>query len=128
MVLTYINGLNKNYKGESIYEFLFSKSLEINFGEDWDVTPASSGNPTPPPIDEIITVAVLKTEDIELDLAINSDYFSMFDCVENIVALGWEKESPESEIRLVFHFGESFESVKDKIYSRDKIIEIIKDK
>lgn len=128
MVLTYINALNRNYKGEHTYEFLFSKNIEINFGEDWDVNPSSSGSPTPPPIEEITTVAVLKTTDIELDLATNSDYFSMFDCVENIVAMGWEKESPESETRLVFHFGETFESVKQKIYSRDKIIDIIKDK
>jgi hypothetical protein len=127
MVLTNINSLNRNYKGEYTYEFLFSKNVEINIGDDWDVNPASSGNPTPPPIEEIIGVAILKTTDIELDLANNSDYFTMFDAMENIVALGWEKESPESETRLVFHFGETFESVKEKIYSRDKIIEIVKE-
>jgi hypothetical protein len=46
----------------------------------------------------------------------------MYDCVENVIALGWEKESPNDEIRLVFHFGESLESVKEKLYSRDKIM------
>lgn len=127
MVLTYINALNRNYKGEYSYEFIFSKSNEINFGDDWDVSPASSGTLTPPPINEMASVAILKTEDIELDLAINSDYFSMYDCVENIIALAWEKESPESETRLVFHFGEDIEKVKEKIYSRDKIMEFIKE-
>ncbi len=124
MILTYINPLNKNYKGEFIYEFLFSKTNEINFGDDWDVNPASSGNLTPPPIEEIEIVGTLKTEDIELDLAINSDNFSMYDCVENILAIGWEKESPLNEIRLVFHFGESIDSVKEKLYSRDKILKL----
>ena len=127
MVLTYINPLNRNYKGEYIYEFLFSKNVEINFGEDWDTMPASSGTLTPPPISEIVGVAILQTEDIVLDLAIQSDNFSMFDCVENIVALGWEKESPEAETRMVFQFGETWDSVKKKVYSRDKIIEL-KDK
>jgi hypothetical protein len=124
MVLTYINPLNKNYKGEYTYEFLFSKTNEINFGDDWDVNPASSGTLTPPPIDDIEFVGILKTSDIELDLAISSDTFSMYDCVENVIALGWEKESPLDEIRLVFHFGETIESVKEKLYSRDKIIKI----
>ena len=122
MVLTYINPLNKNYKGEYTYEFLFSKTNEINFGDDWDVSPASSGSLTPPPIDEIKFVGILKTSNIELDLAIFSDHFAMYDCVENVIALGWEKESPNDEIRLVFHFGESMESVKEKLYSRDKIM------
>jgi hypothetical protein len=127
MVLTYINPLNKNYKGEFTYEFLFSKSIEINFGEDWDVSPAASGNLTPPPIDEISCVGIIKTEDIELDLALESDHFSMYDCVERVIALGWEKESPNNEERLVFHFGDTLDSVKAKFYSRDKIIEIIKE-
>jgi hypothetical protein len=126
MVLTYINPLNKNYKGQYTYEFIFSKTNEINFGDDWDVLPAASGSLTPPPVDDIETVAILKTNDIELDLAIYSDNFSMYDCVENVIAMGWEKESPNNEIRLVFHFGESYESVKEKLYSRDKIIVMIK--
>jgi hypothetical protein len=128
MVLTYINPLNKNYKGEITYELLFSKSVEINFGEDWDVVPAASGSLTPPPIDEISLVGIIKTEDIELDLAIQSDHFSMYDCVERVIALGWEKESPLNEERLVFHFGDTLESVKEKLYRRDKIMEIIKEK
>lgn len=127
MVLTYINPLNKNYKGEFTYEFLFSPTMEINFGEDWDVTPSASGSLTPPPIDEIACVGIVKSEDIELDLAIESDHFSMYDCVERIIAMGWEKESPVNEERLVFHFGESLDSIKQKFYSRDKIIDIIKE-
>jgi hypothetical protein len=39
--------------------------------------------------------------------------------------LGWETESPEIEDRLVFRYGETMESVKEKIYSRDKLLTII---
>jgi hypothetical protein len=122
MVLTFINPLNKNYKGEFIYEFLFSETEEINFGEDWDTTPASSGVPQPPPIDEMVMVGLLKIMDTDLELAVSSDHFSMYDCVEKVIALAWERESPDNETRLVFHFGESMDSVKEKIYSRDKIM------
>jgi hypothetical protein len=128
MVLVYINSLNKNYKGQETYEFLFAKNNEINFGDDWDIMPASSGVVTPPPVDEIDMVGVLITNEIELELANTSDNFSMYDCVENIVALAWEKETPMDDmIRLVFHFGENIESVKEKLYSRDKIMKFIKE-
>jgi hypothetical protein len=49
----------------------------------------------------------------------------MYDCVEGIIALAWETESPEIEDRLVFRYGEDIESVKEKIYSRDKLLKII---
>lgn len=126
MILTYINPLNKNHMGEFLYEFIFSKDEKIDFGDDWDVTPASSGQPTPPPLNNIQMVGLLKSEEIELELAIYSDTFSLYDCAENILAMGWEKESPESEVRMVFSFGETFDSVKDKLYNRDLQLEIIK--
>lgn len=126
MVLTYINPLNRNYKGEFIYEFIFSKDEDIDYGDDWDVLPASTGNQTPPDLKEISLIGVLKSSEIELELALNSDTFAMYDCVEKIIAIGWEKESPDDEIRLVFHYGEALESIKDKLYSRDLIMEFIK--
>jgi hypothetical protein len=126
MYLIYINPLNKDFKGQNTYEFIFTKRLDrVEYGEDWDVQPASSGNPTPPNIEQVETVGVLKSEDIELSLAMHSDTFSMYDCVEGIISLGWETESPEIEDRLVFRYGETMESVKEKIYSRDKLLTII---
>ena len=50
---------------------------------------------------------------------------TVYDCVEGIIALGWESESPEIDDRLVFRYGETIESVKEKIYSRDKLLAII---
>jgi hypothetical protein len=126
MYLIYINPLNKNFKGEHTYEFIFAKRLDnIEYGDDWDVEPASSGTPTPPNINQIETIGILKSEDIVLNLAMYSDTFSMYDCVEGIIAMGWEMESPDIEERLVFRYGETMESIKEKIYSRDKILTII---
>ena len=126
MYLIYINPLNKDFKGQNTYEFIFAKRTDnIEYGEDWDVQPASSGTPTPPSIEQVETVGILKSEDIELSLAIHSDTLSMYDCVEGIIALGWETESPEIDERLVFRYAETMESVKEKIYSRDKLLTII---
>jgi hypothetical protein len=126
MYLIYINPLNKNFKGQYTYEFIFAKRLDnIEYGDDWDVQPASSGSPTPPSVRQIESIGILKSDDIELTLVMDSDTFSMYDCVEGIIALGWESESPEIEDRLVFRYGEPIDSVKEKIYSRDKLLTII---
>jgi hypothetical protein len=117
MYLIYINPLNKNFKGQYTYEFIFTKRLDnVEYGDDWDVQPASSGIPTPPNVKQIESIGMLKSDDIELDLALNSDTFSMYDCVEGIIAI---------DDRLVFRYGETIESVKEKIYSRDKLLTII---
>jgi hypothetical protein len=40
MRLIYVNELGPNYKGDNIYEFIFSDVEEV-WGEDWDSEPAS---------------------------------------------------------------------------------------
>ena len=68
---------------------------------------------------------------MELELGKNSDYFSMEDIIDGILSLAWEKLDEESleslEDRLVFHFGESINSVEDKLYSKDLVLEYNKD-
>jgi hypothetical protein len=118
MKLLYINALNKNHKGENIYEFIFGKTTEIEFGNDWGLSPASSYEVTPPPIDYIHEVGVVISGDIEIECVQYSD-FAVVDAVDTIIALGWEKKPIDGIIRLVFHFGEDIESVKEKLYARD---------
>lgn len=118
MKLLYINVLNKNYKNESIYEFIFGRTLEIEYGENWDQIPASAAEVTPPPIDYIHQVGILISDEIEIECVQQSD-FAVVDAVDTIIALGWEKQPVDGIIRLVFHFGEDIESVKEKLYARD---------
>lgn len=124
LYLVFINALGQNYRGESIYEFIFSETVTIEPGEDWDREPASSGNPTPPPIEFINGVSILKTNEIQLNVIQKNDTFSLYDAVDTVIALGWETESPDLSDRLVFHFGDTFESVKEKLYERDININI----
>jgi hypothetical protein len=60
----------------------------------------------------------------------NSDYFSMIDSMDGIIALGYENESDDVDFdrqtRLVFSFGETEESVKNKLYERDIVLEFEK--
>ena len=61
--LIYVNELGPNYKGENIYEFIFSDTLNDIWGESWESKP-SNGYPSPPNIDLIKKVGVLKNDTI----------------------------------------------------------------
>lgn len=122
--LIYVNGLGPNYKGDNIYEFIFSNTLNV-FGENWESRPCNQ-YPQPPEIKYIKKVGVLKNTDIELELIQNSDFFSMMDAMDDVVALAWEKDEYETKKRLVFRFGEEEQTIKDKLYERDLILEIEK--
>ena len=127
--LIYVNELGPNYKGDNIYEFIFSDSVENVWGESWESKP-SNGYPLPPDIEHIKNVGVLKNDQITMSVIQNSDYFSMIDSMDDIIALCWENESEDVDFtrqkRLVFKFGETEQSVKDKMYERDIVLEFEK--
>ena len=122
--LTYINGLGPDYKGDNLYEFIFSSSKDV-WGDSWDSAPAN-GYPSPPELEHIEKVGVLRKSKIKLELVQNSDYFSMSDAMDGVVALGWEIEDYEEGNRLVFRFGEEETAVKDKLYEKDIVLEFEK--
>jgi len=125
--LIYINGLGPNYKGDNMYEFIFSDSLDVD-GEEWDSQPAN-GYPKPPQIEFVKKVGVLKDSDIKLSLIQDSDFFGMRDAMDGVICLGWEIETDEIRVlnkRLVFQFGELEQQVKDKLYERDVVLEFEK--
>ena len=127
--LIYLNELGPNYKGDNIYEFIFSDSLEDVWGETWESNPAN-GYPQPPDLELISKVAVLKNDKLKFNVIQNSDYFSMIDCKDDIISLGWEIENEfvnySINKRLSFRFGESEEIVKNKLYERDIVLEFEK--
>ena len=122
--LIYVNGLGPNYKGDNLYEFIFSDETEV-WGEFWESKP-SNGYPNPPELQYIKKVGVLRNTDIKLELIQNSDFFCMIDAMDDVVALAWETEESEGQKRLVFRFGEEEQKIKDKLYERDLILEFEK--
>ena len=122
--LTYVNGLGPNYKGDNLYEFIFSDSLDV-WGDNWDNKP-SNGYPNPPELQYIKKVGVLRNTDLRLELIQNSDFFCMIDSMDDVVALAWETEESEEQKRIVFRFGNTEEEIKDKLYERDLVLEFEK--
>ena len=120
MVLIYVNEIGADYKGQKQYEFIFSKSTDLDI-EEWFIIPASSSiGSKSSDIEYVDLVGLLKNTDLELELIQNSDYFGVIDAVDNVVALAWEKFDFDNEFgRLTFRFGESVESVTKKLKQRD---------
>jgi len=125
MNLVYVNELGPNYRGDNIYEFIFSDIDDV-WGEDWDAEPAAS-KPLPPNVEYIKKVGVLKNSEINLVLIQNSDFFGVYDAIEGVIALAWERSDSDDILihkrkRLVFQYGESVESVENKLYERDIVL------
>ena len=81
-------------------------------------------------LEHIDKVGVLKNDTVTLSVIQNSDYFSMIDAIDGVIALSWENETETTNFevnkRLVFRFGETEESVKNKLYERDIVLEFEK--
>ncbi|MDB0072698.1 hypothetical protein OAA60_00355 [Porticoccaceae bacterium] len=124
--LIFVNELGPDYKGDNIYEFIFSDNINDIWGENWESKP-SNGYPAPPNLDLIVKVGWLKNDNVILTTIQNSDYFSMIDAMDDVIALSWEDESGEIDFtnkkRLVFRFGDTEEMIKDKLYERDFVLE-----
>jgi len=129
LYLIYINNVGKDWKGNNLYEFLYSNEIEGIEGDEWDSMPAS-GRPEPPHEEFVKKVGKL-TSDFKLSLVQESDTFCIWDAVDGIIALGWENiddydEYPET--RLWFKFGEELSSVNDKLYEKDIVLDYEKTK
>jgi hypothetical protein len=124
LFLIYVNMVGKDYKGNLLYEFIFSDTIDNVDGEEWDTYPAS-GRPEPPHENFIKKVGRLESE-LKLDVIQNSDTFAVWDAVDGVIALAWENiNAYESypEKRLCFKFGEPIKNVADKLYENDLILE-----
>ena len=70
-------------------------------------------------------------EEVTFELVQDSDVFSVIDSMDGVIALGWEKETDNIDFsvvkRLVFQFGETEESVKNKLYERDIVLQFEKE-
>ncbi len=126
MYLIYINNIGKNYKSENIYDFLFSDRTNYDWDETWyESSVVTDKNDLTPDPSFIKLVGGLKTSELDLELIQNSGIFQIYNAVEGIIALGWEKLQDDvdyPEERLVFRFGETKKSVEEKLYSLDLVL------
>ena len=126
LYLIYINEVGKNYKGEYVYEFIFSDATKNVDGENWDMYPAS-GKPEPPQEQFIKRVGKM-VSNLKFHVVQDSDTFAVWDAIDGIVALAWEDISEYDtypDTRLSFAFGETMQATIDKLYEHDITLEFI---
>jgi len=123
--LIYINKIGVNHKGEHLFEFLFSDKTNHDWDECWYDTTTTED--LTPPLEYIRSVGSIKTDGFDLELVQDSGLFSVYNSVEGIIALGWEKMNEEDDYddfdRLVFKFGEQKEVVEAKLYTKDLVLD-----
>ena len=123
MYLIYINRIGTTFKGEHIFEFLFSNSIDWEGDESWYESSVMTDTRELSPNESIIkVVGTLKTDEFDLELVQEDGVRDIYNAVEGIIALGWEKLEEEEEIperRRVFNFGDTKESVDEQLYEYD---------
>lgn len=120
------------YVGEDIdemnnYEFLFGyeEQMDTFWGDNFDQKPACLCNDIEPLEDTFDTIKKIRMK-IKLDLAQESCCHSMADCIDGIIAVAWENiddyEEYPQDGRLIFQFGEEYETVEDKLARKGVLI------
>ena len=120
--LCFIRFIGQNNIGFE-YEFYFTENIDEVWGDGFDVMPCfliSNLIPYEKCYDSI-KVATLN-EDINLDLVTNDSCHTFQDCIVHVIALASQSLTDLAEYpkegRLIFYFGESFDSVENKLSER----------
>jgi hypothetical protein len=123
MYLIYINRIGTTFKGEHIFEFLFSNSTDWEWDDSWYESSVITETRELAPDESIIKlIGTLKTSELDLELVQEDGVRDIYNAVEGIIALGWEKLSEDGDIsdkRRVFKFGDTKESVDEQLYEYD---------
>ena len=114
-VLVYVRPANKYTDGTYEYDFFFSETPDIVWGNDWDIdNPVSCGDIAP----DKITYSDIKRVKTYLPFKTieETSCYSMEYAINGIVALAWIdienlEEYPQNG-RCVFHFGDNIDKVK----------------
>ena len=123
MYLIYINRIGTTFKGEHIFEFLFSNSVDWEWEDSWYESSVMTETRELAPDETIVKmVGTLKTDLFDMELVQEDGVRDIYNAVEGIIALGWEKLEEDEEIpekRRVFNFGDTKESVDEQLYEYD---------
>lgn len=122
LYLIYVRTVGKNSSEQYEYEFFFSDTLEFKIDDEWyNECPLYCTELTP---DEntYSQIKRLVTE-VPFFCAQKNTCFSMKKCTDGIIALCFEDisnyENFPEPYRMVFQFGETYESVLEKLSGRD---------
>jgi hypothetical protein len=129
--LVYIEPIGKNGLGWNEYDFYFSNTPDIVWGSGWECEFAAQGTCYPPDKKTFNKKLRLKTN-IPFFCIQNNVCYGMRYAVEGIVAIGFEDiseyENYPEPYRIVFQYGEKYNSVETKLVSRHQLFSTDEDK
>ena len=88
MYLIYINRIGTTFKGEHIFEFLFSNSVEWEWDDTWYESSVMTDTRELSPNESIIKmVGTLKTDELDLELVQEDGVRDIYNAVEGIICV-----------------------------------------
>lgn len=125
LYLCFIERLYNSPKGEKVFRFYFCNEDDIDevVGENWDIYCSDAVKPPYPKY--VNETYLIKTKRIDMETLSENEFFTYIDGVDGIIALAWETSEDEiPDKRLVFHFNETLESVKNKFASKEIVFKL----
>ena len=110
--LGFIDEIGRTVNGDYIYRFDFTNDPDTFWGEEFNVSP-SIVVPNLQPDKLNVSMSGRLVIPFKLNLAKKSGCFSMQDCFDHIISLGFTNIS--NDIQLIFDFGETLETVENKL-------------
>ncbi len=121
--LVFVNKIGEDSNDEYQYEFMFSNDVSVVWGDGWSTIPSGiCAQKDKLPHASTYDLVKRITSSLNFDVAQDNTCFSMQDCIDKIVALAWENINDYEEYpinRLVFHYGDSFENVEEKLQEHE---------
>ena len=117
LYLVFIDNVGTNLDEKYVYQLYFSETPEVVWGEFWNICPCSIV-PTIIPDKATITEIYEIELDYEMNTVVNNSCFSMQDCIDRIISLGWIDFSEKIVLNgklLKFDFGEHFLETENKV-------------
>ena len=122
LYLIYVNPLGKNTNEEYEYEFFFSETPDTAWGQDWDDNYPNFCDDLTPDESTYSVIKRLKTN-IPFFCMQQNSCFPFYYVTKNILCLCYEDISQYEEFptpyRIVFQFGEEYDSVVNKLKGRE---------
>ena len=124
--LCFIRFIGKDVEGLNNYELLFTTMPDEFWGENFEYMPCCLCNELIPDENMYDLVKKIRT-DIDLDLIQKSCCFSFQDCIDGIVALGWQSltnlETYPEDGRLILDYGMEYDEVVDVLTNKNIVFE-----
>ena len=116
LYLVFIEDVGTNIDEKFVYNFYFSDRPEVVWGDYWNICPSSIVPIIKPDINSISRIYECEI-DYKLNLVVDNSCFSMQDCIDQIIALGWfdlNSNIKNKDIIMSFKFGDSIDVISDK--------------